>query len=301
MLIYRMLDYRLLAALAAVLEEKGFEKAGQKLGLSQSAISQRIRQLEEELGTILIIRDSPPRPSPTGELLHGHFRQVIALERDITGSPGKYSPPIFHPLTIAINADSLATWFLDAVLPLLQSLPITLDIRVRDQDQTVELIKSGEACACLSSQASPVVGCTVTALGAMEYRLCASPAYRERWFPAGFTADAAATAPVIHYDHDDQLQQQAIKRSIGDLNRSPPCYYLPSTEQIFAAVKAGLGYCMIPQVQAKSALTSGELIELNKAARTKVDLYWHQWQAAPKALAELGHAIKNKFKKLQDI
>ena len=286
-----MLDYRLLEAFAAVVEEGGFERAGQRLGLTQSAVSQRVRQLEELAGTILVIRENPPRPSSAGERLLRHFIQTRALEAEAVAevrtarrSGGGVG---IERLSIAVNADSLATWFLDATLPFWRRKETLFDLRVDDQERTLHLLKSGDVSACLSSQAPSITGCSALRLGSMEYRLCAAPAYAEQWFPDGFTAAAAAAAPVIHYNRDDGLQRDALKRAFGADAPEPPAYYLPSTERIFHVVGEGVGYCMIPLVQAASALRRGSLVELSPAARLRVDLYWHRWSVAPALLDEL--------------
>jgi LysR family transcriptional regulator (chromosome initiation inhibitor) len=286
-----MFDYRLVEAFAAVLAEQGFERAGQKLGLTQSAVSQRIRQLEAETGSVLIIRDSPPRPSPAGERLLRHFRQVRTLEDEARAELASEPAGRFKRLVIGINADSLATWFLDACLPILADRDLCLDLRVDDQERTLRFLKSGEACACLSSRAASLTGCRSLRLGAMDYRLCASPAFRQRWFPGGFTAAAAARAPIFHFNHDDRLQIEALERCFGEAALRPPAHYLPSTERIFQAVLAGLGSCMIPVVQARTALADGRLVELAPPARVSVELYWHRWSLATAALDDFSREL----------
>ncbi len=286
-----MLDYRLLEAFAAVVSEGGFERAGRALGLTQSAVSQRVRQLEELAGTILIVRENPPRPSGAGERLLRHFIQTRALESDALAearsearSGGKAG---MERLAIAVNADSLATWFLEATLPFWRGRNAVFDLRVDDQERTLRFLKAGEVSACLSSQARTVTGCAALRLGAMEYRLCSAPSYAARWFPDGFTAEAASVAPVIHYNRDDGLQREALRRAFGEAAPEPPAYYLPSTERIFRVVGEGVGYCMIPSVQAAADLASGALVELSVDARVRVDLYWHRWSVAPALLEEL--------------
>lgn len=282
-----MLDYRSLEAFAAVLSEGGFERAGEKLGLTQSAVSQRVKQLEELAGTILVVRDSPPRASPAGERLLRHYVQTRELEAEAFAEVRSRPAAGFERLAIAVNADSLATWFLEATLPFWKRRPALFDLRVDDQDRTLRFLKSGEVCACLSSRERSVTGCSAARLGSMEYRLCASAEYARRWFPEGFTAESAAAAPVIHYNRDDGLQRDALRRCFGPDAPEPPAYYLPSTERIFRVVGDGIGYCMIPLVQAAEALRAGSLVELHPAARSAVDLYWHRWTLAPAWLDEL--------------
>jgi LysR family transcriptional regulator (chromosome initiation inhibitor) len=282
-----MLDYRLLEAFAAIIGEGGFERAGAALGLTQSAVSQRLRQLEELTGTILVIRENPPRTSPAGERLLRHFIQTRELEAAALSEARSRPASGFERLSIAVNADSLSTWFLDATLPFWQRRQVLFDLRVDDQERTLRFLKTGEVSACLSSKVHSVTGCSAVRLGAMEYRLCAAPSYAEKWFPGGFSVASAAAAPVIHYNRDDGLQREALRLCFGDEAPDPPAYYLPSTERIFRVVGEGVGYCMIPLVQAAGALRSGALVELCPAGRVKMDLYWHRWTVAPALLEEL--------------
>lgn len=286
-----MFDYRSLEAFAAVLEEGGFERAGEKLGLTQSAVSQRIKQLEELVGTVLVIRETPPRASAAGERLLRHYLQTVALEADALEEARSKPKAGFERLAIAVNADSLATWFFEATLPFWKGRALLFDLRLDDQDLTLRLLKAGQVCGCLSSFGRSVTGCRSTRLGRMEYRLCASREFVRRWFPEGYTQAAAAAAPVIHFNRDDRLQLEALRRCFGAEAPEPPAYYLPSTERIYHLVRQGVGYCMIPQVQAAGALEEGTLLELHPAARTALDLHWHRWALASSGLDELTAAI----------
>ncbi len=285
-----MLDYRLVEAFAAVIGEGGFEKAGQRLGLTQSAVSQRVRNLEELAGTILVVRETPPRATPTGLRILRHFVQVQALEQEAFGSalPGADDPlgSGFSRITLAVNGDSLATWFLGAIGPYLAEHSLLVDIKVDDQSQTINYLRSGEAMACISARQESVTGCVSQRLGSMEYRLCAAPRFRDRWFPEGYTREAAARAPIIHCTPDDDLQKMALANCFGDEAPAPPAHYIPSTEQIFQAVLSGFSYCMIPEIQAAAELEKGTLVELAPEGRVWIDLYWHRWSLTTAVMDE---------------
>jgi len=78
-------DYRTLQALDAVIRERGFERAAQKLCITQSAVSQRIKQLENMFGQPLLVRTVPPRPTEQGQKLLALLRQVELLEDEWLG------------------------------------------------------------------------------------------------------------------------------------------------------------------------------------------------------------------------
>ncbi len=166
-----MFDYRLLSALAAVIDEGGFDRAASALGLTQSAVSQRIKLLEDRLGQLLLIRATPPRPTPAGQALLKHFRQVRLLENDLPLALLPETDQRPTPLPLGINADTLATWFWPAISPFLQKHAVLLDLRVDDQDVTHRMLRDGEVVGCVSASERPMQGCRARYLGTMDYRL----------------------------------------------------------------------------------------------------------------------------------
>uniref|UniRef100_UPI0025B6CF6C ArgP/LysG family DNA-binding transcriptional regulator n=1 Tax=Aeromonas caviae TaxID=648 RepID=UPI0025B6CF6C len=188
----KTLDYKLLLALDAVIREQNFERAAQRLHITQSAISQRIKQLEQQFAEPLIIRSQPLQATGLGQKLLAHYRQVRQLELELTGelSPDEPRAPI--RVSIAVNADSLATWFLPALAPLLEQYPIELNLLVDDESRTLDRVREGQAFGAVSLQPQPLAGCCVDELGEMRYLLTASPAFVARHFPNGLTAAALA-------------------------------------------------------------------------------------------------------------
>ena len=293
-----MMDYRLLEALAAVVDEGGFERAGDKLGLTQSAVSQRVRQLEEQEGTLLVLRETPPRPTPAGQGLLGHFRQVQALEAEVVGVRSGEGGPGFVTVGLAVNDDSLSTWFLGALLPVLTRDRVLVDVKVDDQDLTLRHLKSGAVSACISSRKESLTGCVSRRLGSMEYRLCATPEFRDRWFADGFTAPAAAQAPIVHYGRDDDLQNRSLAQCFSTGAPVPPSHFMPSTEKIYEMILSGCTYAMVPMVQGAMDLAAGRLAELDPAGRISVDLYWHRWSLATAVMGRLEEAVTSRAQAL---
>jgi LysR family transcriptional regulator (chromosome initiation inhibitor) len=186
LLILIMFDYKLIQALHMVVISGGFEKAARELHLTQSAVSQRIKLLEEQTGQVLLARTTPPSPSRAGRLLLKHYGQVSRLEQDLAAELMPQGPRGFGSLTVGLNADSLATWFLDAVAPALKGKGMLVDLRVDDQEQTHRFMRDGEVLGCVSAREKPMQGCKVRYLGRMDYRMLASPEYAKRWFPMGY-------------------------------------------------------------------------------------------------------------------
>ena len=289
-----MLDYKLIEALAMVIQEGGFDKAAGKLHLTQSAISQRVRLLEENAGQILLTRTSPPVPTSAGIRFLKHYHQVKRLEGDLDGSIFTHSNKQHESLSIALNADSLETWFTKAVDPFLrENSHITLDIKVDDQEETHKMLKNGEVAGCISARKSPIQGCTATSIGIMNYRLIATPAFIGRYFPEGLTLKSVAHAPAVIFNRKDNLHTIVLKKVFKKTISHLPAHYVPSTEKFAEFIIKGHAYGVIPDEQSSVFLSSGELIDLAPDHNIPVELYWHCWNIKSKLLQKFTEALSS--------
>ncbi|MFJ1570029.1 LysR family transcriptional regulator ArgP [Pseudomonas sp. NPDC088322] len=281
-----MFDYKLLAALAAVIEQGGFERAAQVLGLSQSAVSQRIKLLEARVGQPVLVRAMPPSPTEVGRQLLNHVQQVRLLERDLQRQvPALDEGGMPERLRIALNADSLATWWAGAVGAFCAEQPVLLDLVVEDQDVGLKRMRAGEVAACLCGSERPVAGARSQPLGAMRYRALASPAFMARHFPQGFDASRLARTPAIVFGPDDFLQHRYLASlGIADGFLHHLC---PSSEGFLRMTEAGLGWGLVPERQVTAQLQCGELVEICADTPIDVPLYWHHWRNGGQLLAQL--------------
>ena len=272
-----MLDYKLIEALATVVEEGGFERATQKLHLTQSAVSQRIKLLEEQSGQILLIRSTPPKATAAGQRVLTHYLKVKRLEDDLLDVFDQTTKEDFAVLPIGINDDSLATWFLAAIFPFLQEERVLLDLRADDQEQTQHLLKVGEVIGCISSNEQPIQGCRVDYIGTMNYRLLSTPGYAEKWFPGGLNLESVRHAPAVIFSSKDELHDKMFRRIFQKPPSKIPTHYFPSSERFVDFITLGLAYGMLPDLQSKPLLKSGQLIELAPSCPIPAKLYWHCW------------------------
>lgn len=277
-----MLDYKLIEALARVIEEGGFKRAAEVLCLTQSAVSQRIRLLEETCGQIVLTRGTPPLPTKTGHELLKHYRQVRLLEEGLNTRTND-TPTT---LSIGINGDSLASWFMAAVEPLLTS-GLLFDLRVDDQEQTHRYLRDGEVVGCISTESAPTKGCRVVPLGATSYRMLSTAKFARSWFPAGLTQDAVQTAPAVHYNLKDRLHHDYCRRVLGKFPQDFPCHYVPDIEQLFKMVVKGFAYGMVPDWQSGKLRGRGKLVELRPDDPYEIQLYWHCWNLESEPLVRL--------------
>jgi len=286
-----LFDYKLLAALAAVVEQAGFERAAQVLGLSQSAVSQRIKLLEARVGQPVLVRATPPAPTEIGRRLLNHVQQVRLLERDLQGQvPGLDEQALPERLRIAINADSLATWWAAATAEFCAAQQVLMELVVEDQEVGLKRMRAGEVAGCVCAAERPVAGARSLALGAMRYRALASPAFIARHFAAGVSADALVRAPAIVYGPDDQLQHRYLA---GFGVTGAFAYHLcPSSEGFVRLAEGGLGWGLVPELQVREELASGRLVDLLPERFIDVPLYWHHWRNGGELLSELTECLR---------
>jgi LysR family transcriptional regulator, chromosome initiation inhibitor len=286
------IDSHQLVAFAAVLREGSFDAAARSLFVTPSAISQRIKQLEDRLGRVLIQRGSPCVATLAGEALQRHAQQVALLESQALATFGvNEARQTSLPLAIAVNADSLATWLAPALADVQTALGLTFDLIVEDQDHSNELLRAGRVMAAITTDSRAIQGCNVEPLGAMRYLAVASPAFFDRFLAGGVNERTLSKAPCNVFNRKDALQTEYLKLVCGK-KLNPPCHYVPSTHGFVEAALHGLGWGMNPQTLVGDHLARGALKELKRGKNLDVPLFWQYWRLDNAALAALTVAIK---------
>ncbi|WP_106477187.1 LysR family transcriptional regulator ArgP [Phytohalomonas tamaricis] len=283
-----MLDYKLLEALGAVVDQAGFERGAQFLGLTQSAVSQRIKLLEARLGQPVLVRTPKIAPTELGRRLLNHVQQVRLLEHDLLDCVPALGERE-QRLRIALNADSLATWWPDAVSDFGRQHNVLFDLIIEDQETALNRMRDGEVAACLCATPRSVQGARVHPLGGMRYIPLASPEFVEQYFPEGLDRRAMTEAPALVFGPDDRLQHRYMAQK--GVTASFPHHLCPSSEGYVRMAIAGLGYGLIPELQARHAIDSGDLIVLENESSVVVPLYWHYWRQGGQVLEALTHHL----------
>lgn len=280
-----------LAALAAVLRHGAFEAAAADLGVTPSAVSQRIKALEERVGAVLVNRASPCSGTPAGLRLAKHAEDVGLLEAQLSRDLALDAAPRPARLRLAVNADSLATWFVPAM-----AVPDMLfDLVIDDEEHSADWLRRGAVSAAVCALGAPVAGCDAYPLGALRYVATASPAFMARWFPDGVTAEALARAPCLTFNAKDRLQRRWIEQATG-ARVAPPSHFLPSSTAFVAAAEAGLGWGMNPVPLAEEALRTGQLVPLIHDQVMDVPLTWQISRAMTRALQPVTTAVRRAAK-----
>ncbi|MFF2133729.1 LysR family transcriptional regulator ArgP [Streptomyces olivochromogenes] len=280
--------------LLAVVDEGTFDAAAAALHVTPSAVSQRVKALEQRTGRVLLMRTKPVRATESGEVVVRFARRLARLERDARTELGMSEAGEPTRLSIAVNADSLATWFLPALTRVPRELRLCFELRREDEDHTAALLREGVVMAAVTSWPDPVAGCSVRALGRMRYLAVAGPAFAARWLGAGTDAapdELIADAPVVAFDRNDDLQDEFVRGLGGGSGASALRHFMPTSEGFVDAVVAGLGWGMVPEVQAEPLLRAGRLARLAPDRIVDVPLFWQQWKLDFPALAAVAEAV----------
>lgn len=279
------LDPTLASTVAAVLDEGTMEAAARRLQITPSAVSQRLKLLENQLGQRLVVRSKPASATPAGRVVARFARHYALLEHDARVGLGQDDTGASVRLPLAINSDSLAAWILPALARLAERHPVELDLYREDQERTASLLEEGVVLAAVTSRADPVAGCRATPLGSMSFEAVAAPGWCAHWAPGGSTPQALERAPRIDYDRGDGLQAEWLRRR-GVRSPSAPRHLVPSTHDITRAVELGLGWAMIPAQQAAPLVEQGRLSRLG-GPTVATPLFWQRWKESSSLLDAL--------------
>ncbi len=282
-----LLDAHQLAALAAVIDRGSFDAAAAWLHITPSAVSQRIKTLEQRVGKVLVVREKPCRATAAGAPLLRLAAQTALLESEALAETTGESAELTR-VAIAVNADSMSTWF----ATVLAELPdILFDIRIEDQDHSARLLREGAVMGAVTTERTPIPGCRVGSLGVMRYVPVASPAYLERYLSHGFTREAVAAAPSIAWNRDDALQDLLVRKAFRR-TVPRPVHYVPTAEGFGAAVRAGLGWGMYPEQSALQDVARGTFV---RAADLHLDvpLFWQCWKLDSPLIKTISTTVKS--------
>lgn len=285
-----------LTAFVAVIDEGSFDAAGLALGVTTSAISQRVRGLERAFGAVLLTRSSPPQPTTTGERVLARARQIVTLVEDLAAPDLGVVRAV---LPVAVGADALGTWFADVIEDAAGWDDVELRISVEDQDVAHAALARGEVMGALSARPYPQTGCVAIPLGRFRYLPCVSEALLARH-------GSLPACPMLVFGPDDELQHQVLRAwqarnaSPDEIDRGdepekrpqPAMHVVGSMEGFAAAVRVGLGWGCMPEMQLAALDETGDIIRMPGTEPLDVPLYWHRWTSSISALDRLSDSVK---------
>ncbi|MEV4277301.1 LysR family transcriptional regulator ArgP [Actinoplanes xinjiangensis] len=262
------MDQVQLATFQAVVEQGSFEAAARALHVTPSAVSQRIKALEQTVGQVLVRRARPCTATTAGQALLRFANQVALLEREVLGADATR-------LSVVVNADSLDSWF----PPVLMAVPgVLFELHTDDQDHTADLLRSGTVMAAVTADHVPVQGCRVERLGVMRYLAVAAP---------DLDITDLNTTPLLAFNRKDRIQHRFLTARYD-----PPVHYIPATASFNRALRGGLGWGMLYEHEAAADLAAGRLVEIRPGRHLDIPLYWQYWRLSSTALETLTAAVR---------
>lgn len=271
-----MMDYRGLEALHSVISHNSFEVAAQKLCISQSAVSQRIKACQSYYGDPLILRTSPYSSTPLGTKLLIHFEKVRLLEKSLDASLNQKEKPT--AISMAINRDGLEIWFNDLLVTSKLLNEYRIEIITCDEEHTTSFLKNGIASICFSSRNDSIPNCTSELAGYMEYLLVCSPSFKQQYFPETVSKKAIIKAPALLFDKTDTLHGRFLAKYFNIADQRPPYHLIPSVKSFKEVAKEGFACALIPRLDIEEELSSGALYNLLPNKSWKMPYYLHHWE-----------------------
>lgn len=286
-------QFEQLQTLTTLLEEGTFEKTAIRLQITASAVSQRIKAMEQAASQIPVERTTPVTLTPAGTIVVRYARQVQLLDEDTrrelhagsSGDSGESSTTI----ALAVNADSLATWFLESIAELSASYRLVFDLHRDDQEHTMTLLRSGRVLAAVTSTPEPVQGCTSESLGIMRYRAVCSPAFARQWMIEPDSLDRLGRSPMVNFDRKDELQRTFLGAHSDEV---PPTHFLSTSADFARSLLLSFGWGLLPEQQCGTDLEQNRLIELDPDHPVDVVLYWQRWNLKSPLLDAITDAVR---------
>jgi LysR family transcriptional regulator (chromosome initiation inhibitor) len=270
-----------------------FEAAARELHVTPSAVSQRIKALETRVGRVLLHRVKPLEPTEAGLVLVRLATQTDLLEREAVAElveEGDEDATSYASLPIAVNADALYGWFVDALADVQSRHRVVFEVVREDHTRTAERLRRGEVVAAITGEPRPVPGCRVVRLGRLRYSAVAASAFHAAHFADGVGSASLAEAPVIAFDRSDSLQHDFIRR-VTRRHLAPPTTFVPSVREFDRAIRVGMGWGLLPESDVAEELERGELVELVPGRRTEVPLFWQHWRLGSALVGDLTEAV----------
>ncbi|WP_228550018.1 LysR family transcriptional regulator ArgP [Rodentibacter haemolyticus] len=288
--VMQQIDYKSLRLLDLIIKEQGFEKASNKLNITQSAVSQRIKQLENDFGELLVTRTVPPKPTELGKKLLKLLYHVNLLEHDIFDNGGLN----IESIPLSINADSLATWFLPAIQDILTDPTLRLNIKIEDETKTLDSLISGDVVAAVSTYSKPIINGKCDYIGSLDYILVSSPNFAEKYFPQGVNKEALLKAPIATFSQSVDQHHIFLQEYFGISPGNLVSHVVPSSEAYVQLILQNSVCCMISKQQIRNELEKGKIINLLPELVQHKKLYWHRYNLESEPIKKLSVCIKEK-------
>jgi len=250
----------------AVVENGGFSAAARALGISKSAVSKRINQLEAQLGVRLLHRTTRKLSlTEAGERYFEHASRALAAagqaEDAVTELQGE---PQGH---LRISAPmSFGRLHVAPLIPKFLKRYPKLQIDLVMDDQKVDLVSGGFDVAIRAGNL-PASTLIARKLAPVRQVLCASPDYIDRYDRPGTPAELSGHNCVLYSYSSDAGEWTLIGESGPETVTVSGSYQVNNSEALLEALREGIGIGRLPTFVAGPDLKTGRLVKLFESYR----------------------------------
>lgn len=243
-----------------------FGKAAHRLRISQPAVTQQIRLLEERAGVRLFVRNATgSKPTPAADSLARDAEgPVDALNFVLQRYFSMDDPP--RPLRLGAPSDLISHRILPALIDMLRN-KVQLRTSLALSDTLLAQLAGGELDIVVARMRPRVKGVTAVPLCDEECSLVASPRTARDIQPARIAAGAPqvlAEYPLVAFAESLPLIDHYWWSVFHTSPSTTPDVLVPDHRAVLAAVKASVGITVLPTYLCADDFANGTLVPLVK-------------------------------------
>jgi DNA-binding transcriptional LysR family regulator len=279
-----MVDFKSIETFLWVVTLGSFRGAGQRLNTTQPAISQRIAQLERELGVKLLNRDHRvASPTPSGRQLMVYAEKLIGLRSEMIAAVGDRSAT-HGVLRLGVAETIVHTWLsrlIQSVNTAYPNLSLEIEVDITPNLSARLLAQEIE----LAFLVGPLSVSSVRNRVLCDYPVgfLASPSLGLGQGP--LTVHDLAKFPIITFPRKTQPYETV--RSLFNRPELPPIrlHASASLATVIHMATEGLGIAVIPTAIVENELADGRLQLLSTDLKISPLTFSASWLASPDTLA----------------
>jgi DNA-binding transcriptional LysR family regulator len=263
-----MLEIKQLKIFRTIVEVGSFTGAGDQLGLSQPAISQQVRTLEETLGVALLVRAGRgARPTPAGDVLFQCARQMLDRLDEVERRFAEETAGRAGVVRLGAPEPPCSYLLPGALVALRRGLP-KVDLRVVSGQPAMTLARlaAGDVDVALLPMPVESERLRVVEVGSDEMVAVTPP---EHAWASRARVDATdfATEPLVLYDRASAITEATLGFLLEGGVFPTVAIEIDQLEGVKELVRAGVGVAVVPRWAARREIAAGALAAVTVGER----------------------------------
>lgn len=270
---------RSLTLVEAIVREGGLGRAAKRLGVSQSAVSQALSKLEEELGLPLFERTGRGvEPTPAGLRVAESARAVSRLLERLRADLSEQRSGRTGTLRVATECYTCYHWLPSTIARLRSEFPgYEVEIRPEATRRPLLALQDGELDLAITTSGAPEAGIVLHPLFRDELVAVMAPDHPLAGVGNLEPRDFADQTVICHFEPERSALVREFLLPAGVVARRTTSLQL--TTAVLAAVRAGMGISVLASWVAASEVEAGHLVSRSLGPRG----LHRQWSVASRA------------------